>query len=122
MNSMTPVKQFVTAAKVNDLSNGTMKSFRVNNRHILVAMVDGKYYAANNKCPHLGGNLSHGKLQGTVVSCPLHGSQFDLVDGRVIRWTFWTGFVARANQVFRPVRPLPVYPVKIDGDNILVGF
>ena len=119
---MTAAGKFLPVAKVGELKPGTMKSFRVENRHILLAMVADKYYAADNKCPHMGANLSLGKLEGTILTCPRHGSKFDLKDGRVIRWTFWTGFAARANQLFRPVRPLPVYPVKVEGDNILVGI
>ncbi len=44
----------------------------------LLARVGDKYYAADNRCPHMGGKLSPGKLEGTVVTCPRHGSQFDL--------------------------------------------
>ncbi|MDO8577618.1 MAG: Rieske 2Fe-2S domain-containing protein [Dehalococcoidales bacterium] len=122
MSSITATANFIPVAQVSDFQNGTMKAFRADKRQVLVALVDGKFYAADNKCPHLGGNLSLGKLEGTVVTCPLHGSQFDLIDGRVIRWTFWAGFKAKANQMFRPLRPLRVYPVKVEGDNILVGI
>ncbi len=122
MSNVTAVKRFEAVAKVNDLQNGMMKSFRVENREILVAKVNGKCYAADNKCPHLGGNLSLGKLEGTVVTCPRHGSKFDLSDGRVLRWTTWTGLKIWAARVFRPPRPLRIYPVKVEGDNILVGI
>lgn len=129
MNRTASGKRFIPAAKVSDLPDGKMKSFRVENRDILVAMVGGKYYAADNKCPHLGGNLSRGSLEGTVVTCPLHGSQFDLAGGRVIRWTTWTGLKLWADSVFRsaigripPQQPLRIYPVKVEGENIIVGI
>lgn len=122
MSNIKAATNFVPVAKVNDLQNGTMRSFRVENRDILVAMVNGKYFAADKKCPHLGGDLSMGRLEGVVLTCPRHGSQFDLTDGRVLRWTSWTGFVARASQLLRSPRPLPVYPVKVEGGNILVGI
>lgn len=124
----TKGRQFSPIAKVGTLANGTMKSFEVTGRVLLLAMVEGKYYAADNRCPHLGGSLADGKLEGTVVTCPLHGSQFDLVDGRVIRWTTWTGLKSWADLVFRsavgmpPQRPLRVYPVIVEGENILVGL
>ncbi len=122
MSNITAARKFVVVAKVGELSPGTMKSFEVENKNILLAMAADKYYASNNICPHLGGNLSLGNLEGTVVTCPRHGSQFDLTDGSVIRWTVWTGLVARASQLVRSPRPLAVYPVKVEGENILVGI
>ena len=41
----------------------------------------------------MGGKLSQGKLEGTAVTCPRHGSQFDLTDGRVVRWLKESGLV-----------------------------
>jgi hypothetical protein len=41
----------------------------------------------------MGGRLWEGKLEGTIVTCPLHGSQFDLSDGHVIRWTNFPSIV-----------------------------
>ena len=122
MSNIKAATKFVPVAKVSDLKPGTMKSFVVENRHILLAMVADKYYAADNKCPHMGADLSLGRLEGSVLTCPRHGSQFDLTDGKVLRWTSWTGFVARASQLLRSPRPLAVYPVKVEGDNILVGI
>ncbi|OGO16647.1 MAG: (2Fe-2S)-binding protein, partial [Chloroflexi bacterium RBG_16_48_7] len=74
-----------------DLHNGEMKEVSSGGRHFLVAMVAGQYYAADGRCPHMGGKLAMGKLDGTVVTCPLHGSKFDLSDGSVVLWTNWTG-------------------------------
>lgn len=117
---MTVREKFVPVARVGEFENGQMKAFKVDNREVLLALVENKYYAADNICPHMGANLSFGKLEGTILTCPRHASKFDLIDGRVIRWTDWTGIKARASKLFRPVRPLVVYPVKVDGDNILV--
>lgn len=122
MSNMAATENFVPVARVGDLENGKMKVFTARDREILLAMVANKYYAADNICPHMGANLSFGKLGGTILTCPRHASKFDLIDGRVIRWTDWTGIKARASKLFRPVRPLGVYPVKVEGDNILVGI
>ena len=122
MSNETSSVRFVPVAKVGELKPGNMKSFQVENRHILLAMLADKYYAADNKCPHLGGDLSLGTLEGPVLTCPRHRSQFDLTDGRVLRWTSWTGLVARASRLLRSPRPLAVYPVKVEGGNILVGI
>ncbi len=120
MATMVATKKPLPVARVGELANGTMKSFKVEDREILLAMVGNKYYAADNICPHMGASLSQGKLEGTVLTCPRHASKFDLIDGRVIRWTDWTGIKASVSKLFRPPRPLVVYPVKVEGDNILV--
>jgi len=111
---------FVQIAKVGDLQNGTMKQFTLGSREILVARIRDKYYAADNICPHMGEKLTNGRLEGTVLTCMRNDSKFDLVDGRVIRWTDWTGIRASVSKLFRPPRPLITYPVEIEGDNILV--
>jgi 3-phenylpropionate/trans-cinnamate dioxygenase ferredoxin subunit len=76
---------FVKVARIGELSDGTMKEVQAQGREFLLAMVGGKCYAANGRCPHMGGHLALGKLDGLVVTCPRHGSQFDLSDGRVVR-------------------------------------
>jgi len=104
---------FVSVAKTSELNNGTMKQVNVQGHEILIAQVGGKYYAAANRCLHMGGNLSQGKLEGTVVTCPLHGSQFDLQDGHVVRWLKSSGIVKGDKQ-------LATYKIKSDGNSILV--
>ena len=43
-----------------------------------------QYYAISATCPHAGGPLDEGELQGDVVQCPWHGSRFRMRDGRVL--------------------------------------
>src|SRR5437016_8915658 len=47
--------------------------------------VDGNFCATQAKCTHRGGPLSQGKLDGSTVTCPLHGSQFNVCSGDVLR-------------------------------------
>jgi 3-phenylpropionate/trans-cinnamate dioxygenase ferredoxin subunit len=61
-----------------------------------------------------------GKLEGTVITCPLHGSQFDITDGHVIRWTNLSGFMAKVGQAVKPAKPLATYRVKLEGDAVMV--
>jgi len=68
------------------LKDGTMTEVRVGDMRILLARVQGNYYAVQALCPHLGGNLARGRLNEFVVRCPQHGSQFDLRDGHVVAW------------------------------------
>ena len=117
---------FVEVGKTNELADGTMKRVWLQGKEILLAYIGGKYYASISRCPHMGALLTRGKLKGTILTCPLHGSQFDLKDGRVVRWVqgkgiiSWTGRVMSAfGMAAKNAKPLSVYEVKIEGDRIL---
>ena len=103
-----------------ELADGTMKKVTAEGREILLARVGSIYYAAINRCPHMGGDLSRGKLEGTIVTCPRHSSQFDLANGRVVRWTTWSGPMLALGKIFKPPRPLTIYKTKVEGDKVLV--
>src|SRR5262245_8687815 len=51
----------------------------------VVFNVDGKFCATQATCTHRGGPLGQAKLDGSTVTCPLHGSQFDVCSGQVLR-------------------------------------
>lgn len=105
---------------VSDLNNGAMKQVMAHGQEILLARIGGKYYAVSNRCPHMGGRLSDGELEGTVVTCPRHGSQFDLTDGHVVRWTNWSGLLASVSKVLKSSRPLITYKVTLADDKIFL--
>jgi 3-phenylpropionate/trans-cinnamate dioxygenase ferredoxin component len=116
----TVTAKTVEVGKTGELKAGEMKMVLVEGREILLARSGDIYYAANNHCPHMGGNLSRGKLEGTVVTCPLHHSQFDLKDGHVMRWTTWPSALAAVDQIRSRKRPLQTYPVTVEGDRITI--
>lgn len=115
-------KAMTQIGKVGELADGGMKRVDVQGRGILLARAKDKYYAADAKCPHLGGDLTLGKLEGTVIICPRHHSQFDLEDGHIVRWTDWSGIVLSIARVVKPARALKVYSVKVEGDRILADI
>ena len=108
----------VTAANFKD---GEMRKVLVEGKEVLVARVGASYYATQNRCQHLGGDLSMGKLEGTVVTCPRHGSQYDLKDGHVVRWTNWTGLKLTVAKMAKSPRPLKTYDVKVESGKVLVA-
>lgn len=63
---------------------GQMKAVKTGNKNILIANVEGKYYAMNNICTHKKGDLSKGTLDGNIVTCPNHKAKFDVTTGKVI--------------------------------------
>jgi glutamate synthase domain-containing protein 2 len=60
---------------------GTLKTITINNVDIALCNYEGEFYALNNRCPHRGGQLADGKLQGSDLICPLHGWDFDVRTG-----------------------------------------
>ena len=75
---------FVEIAKAGDIPGGTMKSFDLEGNKILITNYNGKYYAIANRCTHAGGDLSKGKLEDKIVTCPRHGSKFDVTTGHCV--------------------------------------
>lgn len=106
---------FVKAAKTNDLTAGNKLKISLNGTEILLTNIDGSYYAIGNKCPHMGGSLFDGKLEGDNIVCPKHGSVFNVKTGK---------FLAPGKLLFMKVNTSDTksYPVKVDGDDILVGI
>ena len=99
-----------------------MREIQIMDSKLLLARSKDKYYAADSRCPHLGGKLVNGKLEGTIVTCPLHGSQFDLTDGRVVRWLKGSGIISKVGKAIKSPRSLRTYEVRIDNDKILVAL
>ncbi|MDD5082491.1 MAG: Rieske 2Fe-2S domain-containing protein [Dehalococcoidales bacterium] len=116
------MSEWLEMGRISDLKDGVMKAVAAAGREFLLVRIGGQYYVADKRCPHMGGDLSRGQLQGTVVTCPRHGSQFDLQDGHVVRWTTWTGLIDVVNRLVRSPRPIRTYPVRLDGDKVLAGI
>jgi nitrite reductase (NADH) small subunit len=53
-----------------------------NGQEIALFCLEGQFYAIDNICPHEGGPLGNGELEGAVVTCPWHGWQFDIKTGK----------------------------------------
>ncbi len=98
--------EFVNVGATTDISQGKMKMVQLGKENICIANVNGKYYAIGDLCTHVGGPLHQGQLADHTVTCPWHGSQFDVTTGEVKRGPART--------------PEPAYEVKVDGTSILV--
>ena len=113
------MSKFTEVAEMEELKSGTMRVVIVAGREILLARVGDKCYAADNLCPHMKGDLSQGKLEGTVITCPLHGSQFDISNGRVVRW-LKGGLMSKIGNALKLSKDLVVYNVKVEDGRVLV--
>jgi len=112
----------VVVGKSDEIADGTMKHAPTEKGEVLVARVGDQYYVADNRCPHMGGRLSQGKLEGTVVTCPLHGSQFDLRDGKVVRWLKGSGVMASIGKALKPPKTLTVYQAQVKNGQIVIDI
>ena len=74
---------FAKVADVADLPPGKSICVEFGGEKVALFNVDGTIYAIGDTCTHVGGPLSEGQVNGTVVTCPYHGATFDLTTGSV---------------------------------------
>jgi 3-phenylpropionate/trans-cinnamate dioxygenase ferredoxin subunit len=113
------MSKFTEVAKIEELKSGTMKMVMAEGREILIARVGDKYFATDNRCPHMKGDLSQGKLEGTVVTCPRHGSQFDITNGQAVRW-LKGGLLSKLGGALKMSKALTAYNLKVENGKILL--
>jgi 3-phenylpropionate/trans-cinnamate dioxygenase ferredoxin subunit len=105
---MTFTVQFTHLASLRDLQIRKLICAKTETYRILLALAEDRVYAVDDMCPHEDASLSKGSLHGDCVKCPLHGSRFRLATGEALD---------------DPAEDaLKTYPVKIEGDDILVGL
>ena len=75
----------MACAKVDDVLEGATKGVTVDGKRVLVARVQGNFYAIDAVCSHLAGNLAEGTLDNMIVTCPRHHSQYDIRTGKVVK-------------------------------------
>jgi nitrite reductase/ring-hydroxylating ferredoxin subunit len=76
--------RLVKVASAEEIPPGSAKLVEVEGKRIAVFNADGRFYAIDDTCPHRGGPLSEGELEGEVVTCPWHHSTFNVTTGAVL--------------------------------------
>ena len=98
---------FVKVAMVSEIAEGAVRHIVVHDKPMALARVEGLFYAVNAICPHRGGPLAEGALNGCVITCPWHGWTFDVRSGQ-------------------PDHPgghsVSAYEVRVEGEDVLVGW
>lgn len=97
---------WVKVGSVSQIKPGTVGYADVDGQRVAVCNADGAFYVIDDECTHDGGPLDQGVLQGCQIECPRHGARFDVRTGKV------TALPA--------VVPIGTYPVRVDGDDILI--
>jgi 3-phenylpropionate/trans-cinnamate dioxygenase ferredoxin subunit len=97
---------FVRACGLSELEEDAPKRVELDGTPVSVVRTAGEVFAINDICSHANVSLSEGEVEDCQIECWLHGSAFDLRTGKP------SGLPA--------TRPVPVYPVKIEGGSVLV--
>lgn len=92
-------------AATSEIPPGTGKEFVAGGRIVALFNVEGTFHALDGICPHAGGPLAKGRMTGCIVTCPWHGWQFDVTNGR-----------HRLNATLTQ----PAFPVTVEGDDVFV--
>jgi 3-phenylpropionate/trans-cinnamate dioxygenase ferredoxin component len=106
---------FVKIAGVGEVAPGSMKKSIIGGKEYLVVNLGGKFYAMDNRCAHMQGDLSAGTLEGNVVTCPRHGSQYDVTNGKGLRGP---------KIVFARLAPytMKTYVTRVEGESVLADL
>jgi 3-phenylpropionate/trans-cinnamate dioxygenase ferredoxin component len=103
---MNQNKDWIDAAAETDLPPGTSCTVDVDDVSILVANVDGRYYAIEDVCSHEEEILSTGTLEGCEITCPRHGARFSVITGEALSAPAY--------------EPVATFPVRIEGGMVQV--
>ncbi len=98
--------EFVPVAKAAELAPGQMKWVAIEGNRLVLANVEGSFYALRDVCGHRNAPLSRGKLQGYLIECPLHFAEFDVRTGELVNGPVSTG--------------VRVYEVRVEGGTVYV--
>jgi 3-phenylpropionate/trans-cinnamate dioxygenase ferredoxin subunit len=99
---------FATIAKTSEVKPGEMRSFAADGRRVLIANVEGTFFATQDLCTHDNGTLADGELIGDEIECPRHGGRFSAKTGEV--------------RALPPMFPIKTFPVRVEGDEIKVAI
>ena len=108
-----------TTLKKSEFREGEPKRVRVEGTDVLVAMVNGNFYAIGDECTHRGCSLSEGTLEGTIVTCSCHGSKFDITNGKVMAWVGGRPLIGALTSFMK--NDEPVYQVTEQEDEITIS-
>jgi NAD(P)H-dependent nitrite reductase small subunit len=73
--------KFIKVATKSEIADQSAKLLEIEDKRIALFNLGGRFYALDDTCPHAGGPLSEGSIEGEDVECPWHGSRFNLETG-----------------------------------------
>ncbi len=97
----------VMVGKASDIAEGKMTHVTAGGKEILIANIEGRYYATGNTCTHAGAELHEGELNGSELTCPWHGAKWDVRSGSLLWFP-------------QKLREIGHYKVTIENDTVYV--
>jgi len=104
---------FTKVAETNDIPSGKMLKVKIKQNDILIANVEGIYYAIDNMCSYDQEDLTKGALKGSILTCPKNKAEYDVTTGKNVKGPKMMLFRVKTDD-------LKSYEVKIEGNDILV--
>jgi 3-phenylpropionate/trans-cinnamate dioxygenase ferredoxin subunit len=93
-------------AKRLEIPQGKLKVYNIDGESIAICNLNGGFYAFKNECPHMDFPLTRGIIMGETITCPAHGSRFNIKTGEVLSMP--------------AAYPLKTYRVNVEGDDIII--
>jgi nitrite reductase/ring-hydroxylating ferredoxin subunit len=133
--TVIPEAEFLEATNVDEIEKGKVKSVELKGIDVLIANIDGKFYAMADRCGHMNAMLSMGALRGKNIVCPFHFAEFDVTTGKKVKEPKKESFenmdklpedmqkfMIYAQKLVDPVETydMQTYDVKVDGKKIFV--
>jgi len=107
--------------EVKNLGPGEMKEIEANGISLLLVNYQENFYAVSNRCTHLGCKLSKGTLEDNIITCPCHGSKFDITNGKLIEWiSRWPKLISLLTKNLGLARSLSAYRVVKKGPKVYI--
>jgi len=100
--------EFIDIGSAGDLGNGERMFVEIDRMQIVVFNIAGEYFAIADVCSHDDGPVGDGDLDGYVITCPRHGAEFDIRDGKVL--------------ALPAIVDIPAYPIRIIDGQIQIGI
>ncbi len=72
---------YQAVARAHEIEEGVLREVFVHGRPVVLVSLDGQPRAFEGTCPHAGGPLADGQLDGSTIRCPMHGWSFDVLTG-----------------------------------------
>ena len=101
------MEAFSKVAQRSEITAAELKVVDVDGEQIVLTELNGSPIAFANMCTHEACDLAYGALDGEEIECDCHGSVFNVVSGEVLQGP--------------ATERLPVYAVRVEGDDVLVG-
>ena len=133
---MSDNESYVEVAKIEEIPSGKMKHVELDGKEIVVANLNSKFYAMDDRCGHMNALLSMGNISNdSVVTCPFHGARFDITTGKKVKEPVlapsqemeplpktWQNYMEHAGQLMSHIKTYDqqTYEVLVDGNRIKI--